>query len=221
MCVIPPSLTHPVLPSFLLFLVPSCLQSPSLSPSSSYLPLVLLSFFVFSFPIVPVSYSVPSFVWVFEVSLSQTFVAPFTFSHFVLLRSSVPAFSFFSCRSPCMVWSVPFRSSALRLGKLWLPSCPSKTWIRNLVTAVAFHLFLCLSSPCGFADPIPIRLYSKLWKPKCLFSPVQNLGFCTFSSLPYPILTPSDDAPSFSPLLTCFPCSVVLTQILRSDTILG
>ena len=162
MWVVPPSHSYPVLPSFLLFLVPSCLQSLFQRPFFSYLPLVLL-FFVSSFPIVPASYSVPSFVWVLEVSLSQTFVAPFTFSHFVLLRSSVPAFSFFSCRSPCMVWSVPFRSLAL------LP-CPSKTWIRNLVTAVAFHLFLCLSSPCGFADPIPFRMYSKLWKPKFHFS---------------------------------------------------
>ena len=106
MCVIPPSLTHPVLPSFLLFLVPSCLQSLSLFPFFSYLPCVLL-FFVSSFPIVPASYSVPSFVWVVEGSLSQAFVAPFTFSHFVLLRSSVPAFSFFSFRH-CFVCLLVF-----------------------------------------------------------------------------------------------------------------
>ena len=169
-----PSLTHPVLPSFLLFLVPSCLQSPSQSPSSSYLPLVLLSFFVFSSPIVPVSYSVPSFVWVFEVSLSQTFVAPFTFSLFVLLRCSSQHLLFTS-RSPGTVWSVPFRSSAPSLGKLWpsflVPQKPGYgTWLlpspsifssvsRPRVASLILFLFVCIRN---FGSPSSIFLRSKI-----------------------------------------------------------
>ena len=144
------------------------------------------------------------------MNLSQTLVAPFTFPNFFLLRCSVPASSFFTFSSPCMVWSVPFRSSAPRLGKLWpfflVPQKPGYVSLCRRVASLILFLFVCIRN---FGSPSSIFL-----RPKILdIEPL--LPFLIPSLLPRTMLRLS---PS---LLTCFPCSVVLTQILRSDTILG
>ena len=156
------------------------------------------------------------------MSRTLTLVAPFAFPYFFLRRCSVPAPSCFTTRSPSMVCSVPFCSSNTKLGKLWpfflVPQKPGYgTWLlpspsiissvsRPRVASLILFLFVCIRN---FGSTSSIFLLSKILD----IEPLPP--FLIPSLLPRTMLRLS---PS---LLTCFPCSVVLTQILRSDTILG